>query len=64
MPVVEYNHYPAEGYGIKCEGSFLVRKVRVVVFRNVFIFLSPPLLCIIYIGLNPTFVDMILVWSS
>ena len=32
------NFYPAEGYGIKFEGSFLVRKVRVVVFRNVFIF--------------------------
>ena len=34
---------PAEGYGIKYEGSLFVRKVRVVVFRIVVIFLSSPL---------------------
>ena len=40
-----HNNYPAEGYGIKYEGSFLGeksesgwRKVRVVVFRFFFIF--------------------------
>ena len=57
-------NYPTEGYGIQFEGSFLVRNVRVVVFRNVLFFFSPPLLGIIYIGSNPTFVDVILVWSS
>ena len=41
-----------------------MRKVRVVVFRIVVIFLVFPTVGIIYIGLNPTFVDVILVWSS
>ena len=36
----------------------------VVAFRKQILFLSPPLLDIIYVGLNPTFIDVILVGSS
>ena len=52
-------HYPAEGYGIKYEGSFLEKSQIFLSFC-----LSPPLLGIIYIGLNQQFVDVSVVWSS
>ena len=62
-----YYYYPAEGYGIKYEGNFLGRswgeKSESRCFQKCYHFLSPPLLGIIYIGLNPKCVDVILVDS-
>ena len=40
-----------------CSGCFQKKRKQII-------FLSSPLLGIIYIGLNPKFVDVIIVWSS
>ena len=59
-PIARLLLNPAEGYGIKYEG----KKSEWLCSEFLSFCLSPPLLGIIYIGLNHKFVDVSVVWSS